>query len=80
MRKTCLTPCTNMVAVLLAGCSLALRHERPALPVAVTWPHTAAPARPKIVVPARQNFDADRGLRALIGTALANNGNCASRC
>lgn len=64
---------TVMTAVLLAGCSLAPPHERPAMPVPNMWPS----AKDSTAVPAPrldwQQFFCDPELKANIETALLNN-------
>ena len=62
------------VAVLLAGCSLAPRHERPALPVAAQFPlaPAAAPGAPPADIAWPQYFT-DPRLQRLIGLALQHN-------
>ncbi|OIR01524.1 outer membrane protein OprM precursor [mine drainage metagenome] len=68
-------------ALLIAGCTLAPRYERPAMPVANQWPAAAQAAAAAPMQAARQlSADADwtqvfvdPRLRALIRLALANN-------
>lgn len=61
-------------AALLAGCSLIPTYERPAAPVAATYPaySTSAQATPASSV-AWQDFFADAKLKRLIELSLANN-------
>lgn len=70
---------TGMVltlAAVLAGCSLAPTHERPAAPIAAQWPGQgatdAAPASAAATLN-WQDFIVDADLRKLIDMALANN-------
>ena len=62
--------------VVLAGCSLTPKYERPAAPVASQWPSqdgmAAAPGESAAELP-WQDFVQDAGLRELITLALANN-------
>lgn len=68
----------SALAVLLAGCSMIPRYERPAAPVASQWPASAGIAADAVVgaspadVPWRE-FVGDDRLRRLIALALDNN-------
>ena len=67
-------PAALAFALVLAGCSLAPVHERPAPPMAAQWSETAEDARPSAAATlAWQDFVVDEGLRELVETALANN-------
>lgn len=70
--KNFLLMCTS--TLLLAGCSMAPSYERPAAPVAATWP-SAAPGqqKEKAFDASWQSFFLDPKLRQLITQALANN-------
>lgn len=60
----------------LAGCSLVPTYERPAAPVAATYPDQAAAGAPAAVAAADipwQQFVPDEKLRALVQTALEHN-------
>lgn len=60
--------------VLLAGCSMMPAYERPAAPVAATFPgQTAESAAPAGELPAWSDFFVDAKLRELMGLALQNN-------
>jgi NodT family efflux transporter outer membrane factor (OMF) lipoprotein len=64
---------TLAAALLLAGCSLIPKYERPEAPVAGSFPYpSAATGTPAAQLP-WESFFADARLRALITTALANN-------
>ena len=75
MNKLNLSSMTAAVALMLAGCvSLAPTHERPAAPVAATWPAPAASTGTAAAALSWQNFYAgDARLLALIELALKNN-------
>jgi NodT family efflux transporter outer membrane factor (OMF) lipoprotein len=60
-------------AALLAGCSMMPQYERPAPPVAGTFPYTAAAAGTAASDLRWESFFADENLRRLIATALRNN-------
>lgn len=60
-------------ALLLAGCSMIPTYERPAAPVAGTFPYpSASTGTPAAQLP-WESFFADARLRSLIATALENN-------
>ena len=59
--------------VLLTGCSLAPTYERPAAPVAATWPEDGAPGTREAKSLAWQAYFPDAQLQALIGDALEYN-------
>ena len=64
---------TVAAAVLLAGCSFIPKYERPAAPVAETFPYPSArDGTPAAQLP-WETFFADARLRGLITTALQNN-------
>jgi NodT family efflux transporter outer membrane factor (OMF) lipoprotein len=73
MRAPLKTAAVAAAAVLLAGCSMMPKYERPEAPVPAAFPYPSAAAG----VPAAQlpwdRFFADARLRTLIETALANN-------
>jgi outer membrane protein, multidrug efflux system len=59
---------------LLAGCTLMPTYERPAAPVATTWPGASAgPASAMASELTWQSYFTDASLRSLIDTALLNN-------
>jgi multidrug efflux system outer membrane protein len=66
-------------ALVLAGCSMAPKYERPASPLAGDWPAlglattSAAPAGPAASALEWQSFFSDPQLRKLIEVSLANN-------
>src|SRR5688572_3501226 len=61
------------LAILVAGCSLAPRYERPAAPVAAQWPESAgAAASPAADLGWREVFG-DARLQRLLELALAQN-------
>lgn len=60
-------------ALLLAGCSFIPSYERPAAPVANTFPYPGAPQGPAATELNWQQFFTQPRLRELIATALANN-------
>lgn len=66
-------------AMVLAGCSMAPKYERPASPLAGDWPAlglattSAAPAGPAASALEWQSFFSDPQLRKLIEVSLANN-------
>lgn len=65
---------TIAAAALLAGCSMMPTYERPAAPVAGTFPYPSAQqGTPAADLHWQQFFAADAPLRALIATALRNN-------
>ncbi|MCM2276271.1 MAG: efflux transporter outer membrane subunit [Candidatus Didemnitutus sp.] len=62
--------------ILLSGCSLAPKYQRPAAPVAATYPLDATASNPSAVPAADlawQQFFGDARLRAIIQLALENN-------
>lgn len=61
------------LAAALAGCSLTPTLEKPAAPVATSYPGQTAPAVGAESLPAWQGFVADERLRGLIDLALKNN-------
>ena len=61
------------LVALVAGCSMAPTLERPAAPVATTYPGQPAAATATGQLPDWANFVADARLRELIGLALKNN-------
>jgi multidrug efflux system outer membrane protein len=66
----------TLLAVVLAGCSLAPKYERPEAPVATQWPASAgalAEGQGAAADVAWQDFVTDPQLRELIGKALGNN-------
>jgi outer membrane protein, multidrug efflux system len=64
---------TLAAALLLAGCSMIPKYERPAAPVAGSFPYpSATDGTPAAQLP-WENFFTDARLRSLIATALANN-------
>ena len=80
--KKLLCPLVAGAAVLLAGCSMIPAYERPAAPVAASFPvyssaTQAAPAVSADAAPAAsvawQDFFSDARLKHLIGLSLANN-------
>lgn len=77
---TLLRPTIKLFAagcVLLSGCSLAPKYQRPAAPVAATYPVAASPDSNPSPVPAAdlawQQFFGDARLRGIIQLALENN-------
>lgn len=60
-------------ALLLAGCSFIPTYERPAAPVANTFPYPGAQQGPAAIELNWQQFFTQPRLRELIATALANN-------
>lgn len=60
-------------AALLAGCSLIPKYERPAAPVADSFPYPAATSGTPAAQLGWQDFFTDEQLRSLIGIALKNN-------
>ncbi|MGN7741915.1 efflux transporter outer membrane subunit [Pseudomonas sp. 22526] len=70
MKSTPLIYAALPLALLLAGCSLAPRYERPPAPIAATWEGQAATPKE---LPQWQAFVLDPDLRALVDSALANN-------
>jgi multidrug efflux system outer membrane protein len=65
-------------ALVLNGCTMIPKYTRPALPVPLSWPDTAAvstdaPARPAVADIRWQEFFADQRLRSVVELALANN-------
>lgn len=78
MNKTSFTRLTALsAAMLLAGCSLIPTYERPAAPVASTFPGAPASAEGQTAASAAdlpwQDYFADAQLKQLIDVALANN-------
>lgn len=69
MRKTFIA----LAAALLAGCTLIPKYERPAAPVADSFPYPAASSGTPATQLGWQDFFADETLRGLVRTALANN-------
>jgi len=64
---------TLAAALLLAGCSMIPKYERPAAPVAAAFPYPSAQeGTPPAQLP-WESFFADARLRGLIATALGNN-------
>ena len=77
---TLLRPTIKLLAAgftLLSGCSLAPKYQRPAAPVAATYPLDASTASTPAAVPAAdlawQQFFGDARLRGIIQLALENN-------
>ncbi len=64
---------TLVAAAALAGCSFTPKYERPAAPVAATFPDQAAPAAAQADNMVWREFVGDARLRDLIALALANN-------
>ncbi|HEY0823398.1 MAG TPA: efflux transporter outer membrane subunit [Ramlibacter sp.] len=64
---------TLAAALLLAGCSMMPKYERPAAPVAPAFPYPSAQQGTPAPELAWEQFFADARLRALIATALRNN-------
>ena len=64
---------TLAAALLLAGCSLMPKYERPAPPVAADFPYPSAKEGTPASALAWEQFFADARLRALIAAALRNN-------
>jgi multidrug efflux system outer membrane protein len=64
---------TLVAAAALAGCSFTPKYERPAAPVAATFPDQAAPVAAQADNMAWREFVGDARLRDLIALALANN-------
>ncbi len=66
-----------VAAAVLAGCSMIPQYERPAAPVAASFPDTPAAMQGQTASAAAniawQDFFADERLKQLIGIALANN-------
>ncbi|WP_269446589.1 efflux transporter outer membrane subunit [Cephaloticoccus primus] len=64
-----------LVAALLgsAGCSLAPKYQRPAAPVAESYPEATGPISPAVELSWQQFFGGDARLRAIIALALENN-------
>lgn len=60
-------------AVLLSGCSMMPRYDRPAAPVQGHWPYPAVATGTAATELDWRNFFADERLKQLIATALANN-------
>lgn len=60
-------------ALLLAGCSMMPKYERPAAPVAPAFPYPSAQQGPPASELAWDQFFADPRLRSLIASALRNN-------
>ncbi|MEZ5705610.1 MAG: efflux transporter outer membrane subunit [Burkholderiaceae bacterium] len=60
-------------ALVLAGCSFAPTYERPAAPVAQTWPVEGKAQAPAVSEVAWRDFAQDDRLREAISLALANN-------
>ena len=60
-------------ALVLAGCSFMPRYERPAAPVADSFPHPSAQEGTPAAQLPWQSFFADARLHSLISTALAHN-------
>ena len=76
MKLYILTPLAlALTATLLGGCSMIPAYQRPAAPVAATWPGEPAATEGKTAAAdvAWQTFFSDAKLRQLIGMALANN-------
>ena len=63
----------GLVAATLTGCSLTPTLEKPAAPVATSYPGQTAPATGAQSLPAWQGFVTDERLRGLIELALKNN-------
>ena len=69
---------TVLTGMAVAGCTLAPKYQRPALPVSQTWPDNTAPANATHSTNAVANigwreFFNDPCLQQLIGSALTNN-------
>ncbi|MFN3580874.1 MAG: efflux transporter outer membrane subunit [Pseudomonas sp.] len=68
---------TSSLILALTGCSMIPEYERPAVPVADSWPQAAAykssSAEPMAAPPDWQSFFRDPQLRQLIEVALENN-------
>jgi multidrug efflux system outer membrane protein len=63
--------CSGLV---LTGCTMIPKYERPAAPVAAQYPATTGPQKESVVSDiAWRNFFAEERLKKLIGLALANN-------
>ncbi|HEY1170700.1 MAG TPA: efflux transporter outer membrane subunit [Verrucomicrobiae bacterium] len=65
-----------MTAALLTGCTMTPKYERPAAPVAGTWPASVTATNGVSTVAAElawQDFFQDARLKQVIGLALANN-------
>jgi NodT family efflux transporter outer membrane factor (OMF) lipoprotein len=62
-----------IAAALLAGCTLIPKYERPAAPVADSFPYPGAAAGTAAAQLGWQDFFTDENLRNLIGIALKNN-------
>ena len=74
MFKRTITATPLALALILSGCmSLAPKYERPAAPVAPTYPVSSPAANQAAANIAWQQFFADARLKQLIGLALANN-------
>jgi multidrug efflux system outer membrane protein len=76
MRKKILT--LGLAALLLGGCTMIPRYNRPEAPVPAAWPESAAvkagsPGAPLATDLAWREFFTDPGLRAVIELSLANN-------
>lgn len=65
--------CTLLLALTLAGCSMAPTYERPEAPVAASWNSPAAKAGQAASNLDWQTFIVDSDLRNLVSTALNNN-------
>jgi NodT family efflux transporter outer membrane factor (OMF) lipoprotein len=73
MKKTVIAFAVASAAALLAGCTLIPKYERPAAPVADSFPYPAASAGTAAAQLGWQDFFTDPQLRNLIGIALKNN-------
>ena len=75
-KSTCVTLSVLGAALLLGGCSMIPKYERPAAPVAGHWPVTGAAAFTPAAAAADmewQSFFTDAKLRQLMAAALKNN-------
>ncbi|HYF41355.1 MAG TPA: efflux transporter outer membrane subunit, partial [Ramlibacter sp.] len=74
MTRVLRTPLTLLAAAALAACtSLIPQQQRPAAPVAASFPYPGAQQGTPAAALEWQSFFTDAKLRSLIGTALANN-------
>lgn len=73
-KRTTTTVAPLALAMILSGCmSLAPKYERPAAPVAASYPETSPASSQAAATISWQQFFADARLKQLIGLALANN-------
>lgn len=66
-------PLSVLIAVLLAGCSLAPQYQRPEAPIATVYPAEASNAKADATATGWREFFPDQRLQQLIEAALANN-------